>query len=82
MTAEPMCPDAPVMKTSMRTPCSGGEQTIGDLMTLGVIRTIPGMSPCVITVSYDRAMPRWEAGAEGRLAQAAYELYFERGFET
>ena len=26
-------------------------------------------------------MPRWEAGAEGRLAQAAYELYIERGFD-
>jgi AcrR family transcriptional regulator len=26
-------------------------------------------------------MPRWEAGAESRLARAAYELYFERGFD-
>jgi len=26
-------------------------------------------------------MARWEAGADGRLAQAAYELYFERGFD-
>jgi AcrR family transcriptional regulator len=26
-------------------------------------------------------MPRWEAGARARLTQAAYELYFERGFE-
>jgi AcrR family transcriptional regulator len=26
-------------------------------------------------------MARWEAGAEGRLARAAYELYFERGFD-
>jgi len=26
-------------------------------------------------------MPRWEPGAEGRLVQAAYELYFERGFD-
>jgi AcrR family transcriptional regulator len=26
-------------------------------------------------------MPRWEAGAEARLTKAAYELYFERGFE-
>jgi AcrR family transcriptional regulator len=26
-------------------------------------------------------MPRWEGGADGRLARAAYELYFERGFE-
>jgi AcrR family transcriptional regulator len=26
-------------------------------------------------------MARWEAGAEGRLAQAAYELYSERGYD-
>jgi AcrR family transcriptional regulator len=26
-------------------------------------------------------MARWEAGAEGRLGRAAYELYFERGFD-
>jgi AcrR family transcriptional regulator len=26
-------------------------------------------------------MPRWEAGAQSRLTQAAYELYIERGFE-
>lgn len=26
-------------------------------------------------------MARWEAGAEGRLAQAAYKLYLERGFD-
>jgi len=30
---------------------------------------------------YDRDMPRWEAGAQTRLTQAAYELYIERGFE-
>src|SRR5271167_1550480 len=30
---------------------------------------------------YYRPMPRWEAGAEARLTRAAYELYFERGFE-
>jgi AcrR family transcriptional regulator len=27
-------------------------------------------------------MPRWEAGAEGRLVLAAYELYFDRGFDN
>jgi len=27
-------------------------------------------------------MPRWEAGADARLTRAAYELYFERGFEN
>jgi AcrR family transcriptional regulator len=26
-------------------------------------------------------MTRWKAGAEGRLAQAAFELYLERGFD-
>jgi len=30
---------------------------------------------------YDHDMPRWEAGAQTRLTQAAYELYIERGFE-
>ena len=30
---------------------------------------------------YDQEMPRWEAGAQARLTQAAYELYIERGFE-
>ena len=30
---------------------------------------------------YDQGMPRWEAGAQARLTQAAYELYIERGFE-
>ncbi len=50
-------------------------------MTPSAIETVPGMSPCVITVLYDRPMPRWEADAEGRLVQAAYELYLERGFD-
>ena len=27
-------------------------------------------------------MARWEAGADGKLARAAYELYFERGFDA
>ena len=27
-------------------------------------------------------MVRWEAGAQGRLTQAAYELYLERGYEA
>jgi AcrR family transcriptional regulator len=37
------------------------------------------MSVAVIT--YDRTMSRWEPDARGRLAQAALELYIERGFE-
>ena len=32
-------------------------------------------------VPYYLPMPRWEPGARARLTQAAYELYFERGFE-
>src|SRR5580704_17920347 len=32
-------------------------------------------------ISYDRGMSRWEPNAAGRLAQAALELYIERGFE-
>jgi AcrR family transcriptional regulator len=37
------------------------------------------MSATVIT--YDLAMSRWEPNARGRLAQAAFELFGERGFE-
>jgi AcrR family transcriptional regulator len=37
------------------------------------------MSATVIT--YDQAMSRWEPNARGRLAQAAFELFGERGFE-
>jgi AcrR family transcriptional regulator len=37
------------------------------------------MSATVIT--YDRAMGRWEPNARGRLAQAAFELFGERGFD-
>jgi AcrR family transcriptional regulator len=39
------------------------------------------MTATVITV-YDQAMGRWEPNARGRLEQAAYELYLERGFEA
>ena len=34
------------------------------------------------TIPYYQPMPRWEAGADSRLTRAAYELYFERGFEN
>jgi len=37
------------------------------------------MSAAVI--EYDRGMGRWEPNAQGRLEQAAMELYIERGFE-
>jgi AcrR family transcriptional regulator len=35
----------------------------------------------VTVISYDHGMTRWEPNAAGRLAQAALELYSERGFE-
>ncbi len=51
-------------------------------MTSGVIATIPRMTPrALLGFPYDREMPRWEAGAQARLTQAAYELYVERGFD-
>src|SRR6266576_2542870 len=31
--------------------------------------------------NYDRRVARWEPGSRGRLAQAAMELYGERGFD-
>jgi AcrR family transcriptional regulator len=33
-------------------------------------------------INYDSGMARWEADSRGRLAQAAMELYAERGFEN
>jgi AcrR family transcriptional regulator len=35
----------------------------------------------VAAVRYDRGMGRWEPNARGRLVQAAFALYGERGFE-
>src|SRR5579859_8016110 len=35
----------------------------------------------VTVIDYDRGVTRWEPNAAGRLAQAALELYSERGFE-
>jgi AcrR family transcriptional regulator len=35
----------------------------------------------VAVIKYDRHMGRWEPDARGRLAQAALDLYGERGFE-
>jgi AcrR family transcriptional regulator len=35
----------------------------------------------VAVIEYDRRVGRWEAGARGRLEQAALALYGERGFE-
>src|SRR5271166_388945 len=35
----------------------------------------------VTVVRYDRGMGRWEPNARGRLMQAAFELYGERGYE-
>jgi AcrR family transcriptional regulator len=39
------------------------------------------MTVAVIS-GYDHGMGRWEPDAKGRLATAAMELYFERGFEA
>jgi AcrR family transcriptional regulator len=36
----------------------------------------------VIDIDYDRRMARWEPGSRGRLEQAAFALYAERGFEN
>jgi AcrR family transcriptional regulator len=38
------------------------------------------MSVCVI--KYDRRMARWEPDSRGRLEQAAFDLYSEKGFES
>jgi AcrR family transcriptional regulator len=35
----------------------------------------------VHVINYDRRMARWEPGSRGRLEQAAFALYAERGFE-
>jgi AcrR family transcriptional regulator len=42
--------------------------------------TVARMTSATV-VSYDRIMGRWEPNARGRLAQAAFELYGERGFD-
>ncbi len=47
-------------------------------MTVTAISITP-MSAAV--VAYDRGMGRWEPNARGRLMQAAFALYGERGFE-
>jgi AcrR family transcriptional regulator len=35
-----------------------------------------------VIISYHRSMVRWEPGAKGRLAEAAMDLYRERGYEN
>src|SRR5471032_1812627 len=35
----------------------------------------------VAVINYHHGMSRWQPDAQGRLAQAALELYVERGFE-
>ena len=47
-------------------------------MSVSVV-TLAQMS--VTVIPYDHDMTRWEPNAAGRLAQAALELYSERGFE-
>jgi AcrR family transcriptional regulator len=48
-------------------------------MSVTVIIVAQLMSVTVIT--YDRVMGRWEPDAQGRLAQAAWALFAERGFD-
>lgn len=47
-------------------------------MSSGVI-TVAGTAPSAITII--RSLPRWEPNADSRLAQAALELFAERGYE-
>jgi transcriptional regulator GlxA family with amidase domain len=49
------------------------------LMSVAVITIQHLLSVAVI--KYHRSMSRWKPDARGRLAQAAMELYGERGFE-
>jgi hypothetical protein len=35
----------------------------------------------VAVINYHRGMSRWQPDPQGRLAQAALELYVERGYE-
>ena len=49
-------------------------------MSVTVI-TVSGMSVAVITGRYDSPMARWEPDSRGRLEQAAFELYRDRGFD-
>jgi AcrR family transcriptional regulator len=47
----------------------------GTVITLAELMTVTDNN-------YDRRMARWKPGSPGRLAQAAMELYGERGFEN
>jgi AcrR family transcriptional regulator len=40
------------------------------------------MSASVITLDYHRGMARWEPDSQGRLAQAALDLFAEQGFDN
>ena len=50
------------------------------MMTFGVITVARSMSPGVI--GYARGMVRWEPDARGRLMEAAFALYHERGYDA
>src|SRR5580698_6266944 len=43
---------------------------------------IAAMSASVITLEYHRGMARWEPDSQGRLAQAALDLFAEQGFDN
>ena len=48
-------------------------------MSVTVIKLAQVMS--VSDITYHGGMVRWEPNAQGRLEQAAFELFLERGFE-
>src|SRR5258708_34073136 len=85
MTAEPMCPDAPVTNARMKRP--PGAQVPSPLR-LGGHRDVSNCyhrtTPMTVTVimGYDHDVSRWEPNARGRLERAALELYGECGFES
>src|ERR1700709_1838409 len=57
----------------------GAGSRSGGLMSVAAINIARRTSATVI--SYDREMGRWEPDARGRLVQAGFALYGERGFE-
>src|ERR1700678_1277381 len=68
-----MCPLAPVTNTRMML----NPQGLSDVSCCHQTSTL--MSATVST--YAVIMVRWEPNARGRLGQAAFELFLERGFE-
>ncbi len=84
MTAEPMCPLAPVTKTRMGVPparlgCHPSETPGG-----GNVITVTDITLYLMSVSVITKVPvvgRWKPDARGRLEQAALQLFTERGYD-